>query len=95
MGSQPPDLIAQNQDEFYTRYRELTGLSEDVVNPATVAYFTVLSSGPVFFNILKMTTRLARGENMGMNVAYMTNAMPYMHSAWMAGMKTSGHWTKD
>jgi aminoglycoside phosphotransferase (APT) family kinase protein len=95
MGSQPPDLIAQNQDAFYTKYRELTGLSEDIVNPATVAYFTVLSSGPVFFNILKMTTRLAQGENMGMNVAYMTNAMPYMHSAWMAGMKTAGHWTKD
>jgi aminoglycoside phosphotransferase (APT) family kinase protein len=95
MGSQPPDLIAQNTEAFYSRYRELTGISPDIVNPATVAYFTVLSSFTVFNNLIKMTSRLARGEPMGTSVAYMTNAMPYMHSAWINSMRAAGHWTKE
>jgi aminoglycoside phosphotransferase (APT) family kinase protein len=95
MGSQPPDLIAENQDRFYARYRERTGLSEDVINPRSVAYFTVLASLPVFRNVIRMTARLGRGEPMGTTVAYMTNAIPYMHSAYVNSMKAAGHWGKD
>lgn len=95
MGSQPPDLIAENPEAFYAKYRELTGLSEEVVNPQTVAYFTVLSSFNVFSNVVGMTARIAKGEKMGSSVAYMTNAVPYMHSAWITSMKASGHWTKE
>ena len=50
--SQPPDLIDANPDAFYARYREQTGLSEEIVNPATVAYFTVLGSLAVFDCVL-------------------------------------------
>jgi aminoglycoside phosphotransferase (APT) family kinase protein len=95
MGSQPPDLIAADQAAFYVEYRRLTGLSEEVVNPQAVAYFTVFSSFLVFSNIARMTSRLARGENMGSSVAYMTNAMSYMHSSWIAAMRTAGHWNPE
>jgi aminoglycoside phosphotransferase (APT) family kinase protein len=95
MGSQPPDLIANDQEAYYEAYRRHTGLSEEIVNPQTVAYFTVFSSFLVFSNIAKMTSRLANGENMGSSVAYMTNAMPYMHSAWIAAMRTAGHWNPE
>jgi aminoglycoside phosphotransferase (APT) family kinase protein len=95
MGSQPPDLIAGDQDAYYRAYRRLTGLGDDIVNPQTVAYFTVFSSFMVFSNIAKMTSRLARGEQMGSSVAYMTNAMPYMHSAWIASMRAAGHWNPE
>ncbi len=95
MGSQPPNIIKENEDAFFGRYREVTGLSAEVINPETVAYFTVLASSLVFFNLIKMTSKIANGESMGSSVAYMTNAMPYMHSVWINAMKTSGHWTKD
>ena len=95
MGSQPPDLIAADQDAYYGEYRRLTGLPAEMVNPQTVAYFTVFSSFLVFSNIAKMTSRLARGESMGSSVAYMTNAMPYMHSAWIASMRVAGHWNPE
>lgn len=95
MGSQPPDLIANDQEAFYAEYRRLTGLSEEEINPQTVAYFTVFSSFLVFSNIARMTSRLANGENMGSSVAYMTNAMPYMHSSWIAAMRTAGHWNPE
>jgi aminoglycoside phosphotransferase (APT) family kinase protein len=93
MGSQPPDLIAADADAFYDHYRRRTGFSAEVVNPRTVAYFTVFSSFLVFSNIARMTSRLAHGEPMGSSVAYMTNAMPYMHSAWIASMRAAGHWS--
>ena len=41
------------------------------------------------------TARIAKGEKMGSSVAYMTNAVPYMHSTWITSMKASGHWTKE
>ena len=53
--AQPPDLIEADSEAFYARYRERTGLSPKVVNPATVAYFTVLSSASVFINVIKQT----------------------------------------
>lgn len=95
MGSQPPDLIANDSDAFYAEYRKRTGFSEEVVNPQTVAYFTVFSSFLVFSNIARMTSRIAHGENMGSSVAYMTTAMPYMHSTWINAMRTAGHWNPE
>lgn len=93
--SMPPDAIENDKDSFLARYRELTGLSEEVVNPATIAYFTVQSSAGVFFNLIKMTARIAHGETMGSSVAYMTNAMPFMHATWITSMRLAGHWTKE
>ena len=91
-GSQPPDLIADDQDAYFEAYRRHTGLPDDVVNPQTVAYFTVFSSFLVFSNLARMTSRLAPRRKGGTSVAYMTNAMPYMHSAWIASIRVAGHW---
>jgi aminoglycoside phosphotransferase (APT) family kinase protein len=91
--SQPPNIIAENEDAFFARYREVTGLSEEIINPATVAYFTVLSSAAVFFNLIKMTSSCARGETTAMQIAYMTNAMPFMHGNWIDAMRDAGGWS--
>ena len=93
--SQPPDIIAQNMDEFLKAYRAETGFTEAMVNPATVAYFTVLASAGVFFNLMKMTSRIAAGEKAGSSAAYMTNAMPFIHNTWINSMRAAGGWTKE
>lgn len=90
--SQPPDLIAANSDAFYGRYREKSGLSEEIVNPATVAYFTVLSSLAVFSGVLAQTASMSRNETTAMSVAYMTNAIPFMHFVFVEAMSTAGGW---
>jgi aminoglycoside phosphotransferase (APT) family kinase protein len=90
--SQPPNLIANDEDAFYRRYREATGLSEEVVNPATVAYFTVMASAGVFFSLIRQTSLMTKGEATAMGIAYMTNAMPFMHGVWIEAMRTSGAW---
>lgn len=91
--SQPPDLIAADEDAFYTRYRAMSGLSEEIVNPATVAYFTVLASANVFFSLIRQTSLMTRGETNSMSVGYMTNAMPFMHGVWLDAMRKAGGWT--
>jgi aminoglycoside phosphotransferase (APT) family kinase protein len=93
--SQPPDLIDQDSEAFFARYRELTGFDEDVVNPATVAYFTVLSSATVFFNLINQTASMTRGETTAMSIAYMTNAMPFMHGVWIDSMRRAGAWSAE
>lgn len=93
--SQPPNLIEADMDRFLTRYRERTGLSESVVNPATVAYFTVFAALGVFANVIGATAAMARGQASGMNVAYMTNAIPFMHGVYVDSMRTAGAWREE
>ncbi len=90
--SQPPDIIAADAELFFDRYRERTGLGEDVVNPATVAYFTVMSSANVFFSLIRQTSAMTREETTAMGIAYMTNAMPFMHGVWIDAMARAGGW---
>ena len=93
--SQPPDLIDADPDSFYSRYREKTGLSEELVNPATVAYFTVLGSLAVFGAVLEQTAAMSRQRSGAMSVAYMTNAIPFMHSVFIDAMRTAGAWREE
>ncbi len=93
--SQPPDLIAADSDAFYARYREKSGLSEDIVNPATVAYFTVLSSVSVFSSVIGQTASMSRNETTAMGVAYMTNAIPFMHRVFVEAMGEAGGWQEE
>jgi aminoglycoside phosphotransferase (APT) family kinase protein len=84
--TQPPDLIADCTEEFHQRYRELSGLGDDVVNPATIAYFTVLASGGVFIPVIREMAAVAKGEAAGMTVIYMSNAVAGMHMVLMNAM---------
>lgn len=90
--SQPPDLIEAHAEVFFARYRELTGLSEDVVNAETVGYFVVLASRAVFTSVIEQTASMSREETTAMSVAYMTNAIPFMHGMFIDGMTRAGAW---
>jgi aminoglycoside phosphotransferase (APT) family kinase protein len=79
----PPDLIALDEAGFCARYRQLSGLSEDVVNPATIAYFTVLASVKVFLGLMGPAAAFARGEKGSVAVAYSVNAQVFLHQVWM------------
>lgn len=84
--TQPPDVIKEDPDAFYARYRELTGLSEEIVNPAAIDYFTILAAGTVFMPVISQLQLVATGESTGMTVAYMSNAVAGMHNVFMAAM---------
>lgn len=56
-----PDLVSLDEEGFCQRYREKTGLSEELVNPATLNYFLILSAaitlGPVMTSLTQLHTR--------------------------------------
>jgi aminoglycoside phosphotransferase (APT) family kinase protein len=79
----PPDLIGLDDVGFCARYRELTGLSEQVLNPATVTYFTVLGSAQVFIGLWRQSAAMAAGETESIQVAYTVNAQSFIHDVWM------------
>jgi hypothetical protein len=85
--TQPPDLINPDADAFYGRYRELTGFSEEQVNPATTDYFLLLASSTVFVSVIEQLARLTRGEEAGMTVTYMSNAVAGMHDVFLRTLR--------
>lgn len=85
--TQPPDVIGADEEAFYTRYRELTGLSEEQVNPATTDYFLLLASSTVFVGVLQQLATLDRGDATGIPLAYMSPAVAGMHDVFMRAMK--------
>ncbi len=85
--TQPPDLVGADEAAFYERYREISGLSEEQVNPATTDYFLLLSASTVFVSVLHQLASLARGETTGIPVAYMSPAVAGMHDVFMRALK--------
>ncbi len=83
----PPDLIGADEDAFYSRYRELTGFTEEQVNPATTDYFLLLSASTVFVGVLEQLASLSKGETTGVTVAYMSPAVAGMHDVFLRAMK--------
>jgi len=80
---QAPEIPDPTEENFYAPYRKATGLTEEQVNPATVAYFTVLAAEAVFTSVIEQLSLVATGETTGMTVAYMTNAVVGMHGEFL------------
>ncbi len=89
----PPDPISYDLDAFCTRYRELTGMSEEVVNPWSLLYFVVLGAVRIFSNLIAANAALMRGEVASITVPYNVNAAAFAHGAWLgaiAGLEAMG-----
>jgi aminoglycoside phosphotransferase (APT) family kinase protein len=95
--TQPPDIVGADEQAFYERYREVSGLNEEQVNPATTDYFLLLSSSTVFVSVLEQLAGLAEGQSAGIQVAYMSPAVAGMHDVFLRALKrhaatTGGGW---
>jgi aminoglycoside phosphotransferase (APT) family kinase protein len=80
----PPDLIAADPAAFCASYRELTGLSEDQLNPRTIRYFTILGMATVLGQILEQKAALTRAEQPSIMSYYVSNAVSYAHMQQLA-----------
>ena len=85
--TQPPDVVGADEEAFYARYRELSGLTEEQVNPATTDYFLLLSSSTVFVGVIEQLAALDRGETTGIQLAYMSPAVSGMHDVFYRALK--------
>ncbi|WP_372787851.1 phosphotransferase family protein [Paraconexibacter sp.] len=84
--AQPPDIIASDPEGFARRYRELTGLGEDVVNPATIAYFAILPTARVFGLLLENLRALSSGATSSLAAAFTIGFLSAAQAWWVATM---------
>jgi aminoglycoside phosphotransferase (APT) family kinase protein len=83
----PPDLIGLDPMGFCRRYCEVTGLSEDVVNPLTVAWFAVASGHKALGGMLDGIASMAAGTNHVVTSAYLLSAMSLTHRMWRENVR--------
>jgi len=79
---QPPVLIGLDPAAFCARYRERSGLGEDVVNPLSLAYFSILPAVRVFAGVLEGQQAFSDGEASGFRTAYLVGAVATAFEGW-------------
>lgn len=79
----PPDLTALDEGAFCSRYRELTGLTEDQLNPAVIAYFLVLGVVGTVRRLAEGGAAYARGENRLLTSAFSMNTLMFGQMMWL------------
>lgn len=83
---QTTDLIGTDPEGFARRYRELTGMGEDVVNPATIAYFAILPSARTFGLLLENLRALASGSASSLAAAFTIGFLSAAQAWWVGTM---------
>jgi aminoglycoside phosphotransferase (APT) family kinase protein len=84
----PPDLIGLAEDAFLVRYRQRTGFTEDVINPWTVGYFSLIASLRGFPKMLEGAAALSSGASRSIEAAYTISVQTCGHMLWMAATQT-------
>lgn len=80
----PPDLIDENSDAFLKIYREITGFSEEQLNPVVMTYFLVLGVIGVVSQVSRSGSSMARGETLSTGIAFNLDNLIFGHAAWLA-----------
>jgi len=79
---QPPMLIGRDDAGFCERYRQQSGLGADVINPLTMAYFSILPAMRVFAGVLRSQQAFAQGANNSIRVGYLLGATVTAYEGW-------------
>ena len=79
---QPPALITRDIAAFCQRYCQRSGLSAEIVNPLTVAYFSILPSIRVFAEVLRQKQAFSEGSNKSMQNGYLVGAVASAYEGW-------------
>lgn len=79
----PPDLIDADVEAFTTRYREITGYTEEQVNPAVMTYFLVLGVIGVVSQLAAGGSAMARGSGGSTNIAFNMDNLIFGQAAWL------------
>lgn len=88
-GAIPPNILEADVDSFYQAYRTATGWGEDIINPASSAYFLIISSIRTHMGMMKASDALAQSAEHPQSAlaAYYMNITTYQHMNWMNAVK--------
>lgn len=82
-GKEPPNVLGDHIERVCQRYRLLTGMSEEAMNPSAVLYFAVLSGWRAFGAVLDGITRFVRGESNLLLSAYLVSPWSLACAEWL------------
>jgi aminoglycoside phosphotransferase (APT) family kinase protein len=81
---QPPDVIGLDDARFCARYRERSGLGADVVNPLTLAYFSILPGGRLLAPLLQGLRAVDAEAPVPVLTAYQIDIVATLLERWTA-----------
>jgi aminoglycoside phosphotransferase (APT) family kinase protein len=79
----PNSLYAADPEAFLAQYRELTGFTEEQVNPQVMEYFFILGMAELFVQMMQGADALARGQAKGIMSPFLVNSMCYFHGKYL------------
>jgi aminoglycoside phosphotransferase (APT) family kinase protein len=79
----PPDVIALDEHAFFSRYRELTGMTEAQCNPAVAAYFLILGVIGTVRQLAAGVSGYATGTNRNLASLFNGNALQFGQMMWL------------
>jgi aminoglycoside phosphotransferase (APT) family kinase protein len=84
--SVPPDVMAHDVEGICDRYRAATGLSAEVINPATVGYFGLLAGASVYDTLVGAPAAVETSPDAPVLAAYMSAVLANAQLMWMVAM---------
>jgi aminoglycoside phosphotransferase (APT) family kinase protein len=79
----PPDPLAGDLSLLCDAYRELSGLTQEQVNPLTVAYFSILPFGPMVRQFVGQVRDMVAGTNRSLKTANLAMVLTAMVEGWI------------
>jgi aminoglycoside phosphotransferase (APT) family kinase protein len=79
----PNSLYTADPDAFLAEYRELTGLTEEQVNPEVMEYFFILGMADLFVQMMQGADAVSRGQTKGIMSPFLVNSMCYFHEKYL------------
>jgi aminoglycoside phosphotransferase (APT) family kinase protein len=79
----PDSLYTIDPEAFLAQYRELTGFTEEQVNPEVMEYFFILGMAELFVQMMQGADAVSRGQAKGIMSPFLVNSMCYFHEKYL------------
>jgi aminoglycoside phosphotransferase (APT) family kinase protein len=79
-----PNVYWADPERFLDRYRAVTGLTQEQVNPQTVDYFLIIGMAALLEQLLTAAAAIGAAERPGIMAPYLINAISHQHDMFLA-----------
>jgi len=79
----PNSMYTADPEAFLAEYRELTGFTEEQVNPQVMEYFFILGMAELYVQMMKGADGLSRGQGKGIMTTFLINSLCYFQERYL------------
>jgi aminoglycoside phosphotransferase (APT) family kinase protein len=79
----PNSMYTADPEAFLADYRQLTGFTEEQVNPQVMEYFFILGMAELFVQMMQGADELSRGRAKGMMNTFLVNSLCYFQERYL------------